>query len=575
MPDSPYSQKPWLTNYDDYVPHELTYPQQPVQSLLTDAAQNAPNTTASVTSVELPLVGRVEHHLSYSELDTLSTQFAAGLQQLGVQKGDRVGLVSINCSQFLVAFFGILKAGAVAVAIDPTFPPEKLARQIRDTGISVLCSLSLFYDNVKAARQSAPLDTVIVSNIKTYFHPLARFLFTLTKEKAEGHAFTLQPGDVEYTQFLKQHEASAFEAPIIDPTRDTAIFQYTGGTTGTPKAAQCSHYALMANTQQILYWIPNQDDRFLAAIPFFHVYGLVAVMLATIARAAPMFMVFNPRDLTDVLKQIDAYHPTILVGVPALFGKLGTHPEVASGKYDLSSIRACISGSAPLPGEVKRRFEAVSGSVVMEGYGLSEAPTATHCNPMQGENRIGSIGLPFPDIECRIVDLDTNEDVPLGERGELLLRTPTMMTGYFQQADETDLVMDDGWLHTGDIATMDEDGYFYIVDRKKDIVFIGGFNVYPTQVEEVLLKHPSVNECAVAGIPHPKEGREGEQALKAWIVSDDFDQDALIEYCKEHLAYFEIPWRMEQVTELPRTMVGKVLRRELIEAEMKRQQAQL
>ncbi len=566
MPDSPYTQKPWLAQYDSYVPASLTYPNVPLQSLLTQANPDAP---VSITSSEVPLLGRFEHEMTYGELDKLSTQFAAGLQQIGVQKGDRVGLVSINCTQFLVAFFGILKVGAVAVAIDPTFPAEKLARQLKDTGTAVVLTLSLFYDNVNKARQFAPLRHVIVSNIKTYFHPLVRVLFTLTREKPEGHRFSLRTNDFEYSAFIAAHNPTTFKAPILDPQTDTAILQYTGGTTGTPKAAASSHMALMANTEQILHWIPNQQDRFLAVIPFFHVYGLVAVMLATIARAAPMHMISNPRDLIDVLRQIDAYKPTILVGVPALFNKLSLHPDAQAGRYDLSSIRACISGSAPLPSEVKRRFEDLSGSVVMEGYGLSEAPTATHCNPMLGENRIGSIGLPFSDIECRIVILETGEEAPIGEVGELLLRTPTMMTGYFNNPEETKVAISDGWLHTGDIARMDEDGYFYIVDRKKDIVLIGGFNVYPSQVEDVLSSHPSVQDVAVAGIPHPKPDRLGEYALKAWVVSDSFDQDTLIEYCREKLAYFEIPWRMEQIDELPRTTVGKVLRRELIEREKK------
>jgi long-chain acyl-CoA synthetase len=353
---------------------------------------------------------------------------------------------------------------------------------------------------------------------------------------------------------------------------DTALFQYSGGTTGISKGAIATHHNVVANALQIKHWMVNIEEgkeTVLMGIPLFHVYGMVAGLLFGMASGASLVMIPNVRDLKDVLENIKKYRPTIFPGVPTLYNALNNHPDVVSGKYDLSSIKACISGSAPLMRETKERFEQLSGGKVFEGFGLSEAPTATHCNPLLGENRTGSIGLPLPDVEAKIISLDDGETVlSVGEIGELVINSPNVMKGYHNMPTETDNTLrklDDGktWLFTGDIARMDEDGYFYIVDRKKELIKPGGFQVWPREVEEVLAAHPKVLEAGVAGIPDPYRG----ETVKAWIVlkpGETATAEELKAFCKESLASYKVPTHYEFRSELPKTTVGKILRRELV-----------
>jgi long-chain acyl-CoA synthetase len=356
---------------------------------------------------------------------------------------------------------------------------------------------------------------------------------------------------------------------------DDAIFQFTGGTTGVPKAAVAPHRSLVANTLQIKAWLPAAvpgQEISLVAIPLFHVYGMVAGMSCSVSLAAAMVMVANPRDLDDLLSNIDKWHPSLFPGVPTMYNAFNNHPKVQASEVDVTSIRACISGSAPLLQETQERFEALTGASLREGFGMSEAPTASHCNPMGGENRKGSIGLPLPNVECRIVSLDDEvTDLPAGEVGELVLRSPNLMRGYWEMPTETANALREGpdgemWLYTGDIAKMDQDGYFYIVDRKKDMVIVSGFNVYPTNVEEVLIQNPKIMEVAVAGVSDPYRG----ETVKAWVVlkpGETATEEEIIEWAKdsEQLAAYERPRVVEFRDELPKTMVGKVLRRQLIE----------
>ena len=346
-----------------------------------------------------------------------------------------------------------------------------------------------------------------------------------------------------------------------------------------------THAALIANTLQCQAWLARDaQERFLAAIPLFHVFGMVAVMSFAVCQHAMMILVPNARDIADVVDNIHQYRPTIFMGVPALFNAINNHPGVKAGKYDLSSIYACISGSAPLPPATKRQFEELSGGVILEGFGMSEAPTASHANPVRGENRTGSIGLPFPNMEMRIVDLEEGmTDLPVGEVGELIMHGPQLMRGYHGMPTETANALrewPDGklWLYTGDIARMDEDGYFYIVDRKKDMALIGGFNVYPRNIEDVLMEHPAVQEVGVAAIPHPDPAKVGQEALKAWAVVQEgqtLTADDLIAFARGRLAEYEVPRRIEFVDALPRTAVGKILRRELARMEIEaREQAE-
>lgn len=580
-----YQDKPWLQHYDSSVPPSLIpYPQHSLQQFLINAAREHGSSTAILSSAHLPIAGRVKAELSYHDLNALTDALAEALVDMGLQKGERVAIIMPNCAQFPLAFYAILKAGGVVVATNPTYPPKKLAEQLIDSEAKVAIVLSLFYNGLKQVQDQTPVKHVIVTNIKEYLPGPAKFLFTLAKEKKGGHRIEKRPEDHWLQDILARY---AGKRPFVEVTGDDiAIFQYTGGTTGIPKAAMSTHAALVANTLQCMAWLarPGVQESFLAAIPLFHVFGMVAVMSFAVALHAAMIMVPNPRDIDDVVDNIHTFHPTLFMGVPAMFNAINNHAGVISKKYDLSSIYACISGSAPLPPATKRRFEELSGGVILEGFGMSEAPTASHVNPVRGENRAGSIGLPFPDMQMRIVDLDEGTtDVPVGEVGELVMHGPQLMRGYYGMPTETANALRQGpdgqpWLYTGDIARMDEDGYFYIVDRKKDMALIGGFNVYPRNIEDALMEHPAIKEVGVAAIPHPDPTKVGQEALKCWAVLQEgqtVTAEDLIAFARERLAPYEIPTRIEFVSELPRTTVGKILRRELARMEIEsREQAE-
>jgi len=400
-----------------------------------------------------------------------------------------------------------------------------------------------------------------------------RLLFTLLREKKSGFRIEggLQKGDIWMQDLLTKYKDAPRPRVEVGP-EDTALFQYSGGTTGISKGAVALHRNVVANTMQMKAWFVTSEEGkeiYLMAIPLFHVYGMVAGMAVAMASGASMVMVPNPRDLKDVLENISKYKATIFPGVPALYNGINNHPDVKAGKYDLSSIKACISGSAALMRETKEQFEQLTGGKVFEGYGLSEAPTATHCNPLLGENKTGSIGMPLPNVEVKIISLDDGEtELPQGEIGEIAIHGPQVMKGYHNMPTETVntlRMMKDGkvWLFTGDIARVDEDGYFYIVDRKKELIKPGGYQVWPREVEEALAAHPKVLEVGVAGIPDPYRG----ETVKAWIVfkpGETADEAELKEFCKEKLAAYKVPTHYEFRDELPKTTVGKILRRELV-----------
>ena len=555
--------RPWLLHYDKGVPASIDYPAVPLFHFLEEGARKYPDRPCTIFK------GAV---ITYKEMDRITDQVAAALAGLGVRKGDRVGIFMPNIPQFVMAFYGILKAGAVVVAINPTYPPNEILTPLNDAGIEVIFAMSRFYKTVKVAQPNTRLRTVIVTNIKEALPPLMRALFTLTREKKGGDRIDqLETGDLWMQDLLAKYQPADRPKLKIGP-EDTALFQYSGGTTGTPKGAVALHRNVVANTLQIKAWFVNMEEGkeiVLMGIPLFHVYGMMAGMSFALASGASMVMIPNVRDLKDVLEHINKYHPTIFPGVPTLYNAINNHPDVIAGKYNLRSIKACISGSAPLMRETKEKFEELSGGVVFEGFGLSEAPTATHCNPLLGVNKTGSIGMPMSDVECRIVSLDDGETIlPMGEVGELVIRGPQVMKGYHNMPTETEntlRTMPDGgpWLFTGDIARMDEDGYFYIVDRKKELIKPGGFQVWPREVEEALTANPKVLEAGVAGIPDPYRG----ETVKAWIVvrpGETLTEDEIRAWCKERLAPYKVPSHIEFRTELPKTTVGKILRRELV-----------
>jgi long-chain acyl-CoA synthetase len=550
-------EKPWLKFYDEGVPHTLEYPRVPLHWFLEESARKHPETLASIMPGKFG-----ETTLTFKEINALANKLANALIDLGVKKGDRVAVYMPNCPQFMIAYYAILKAGGVVVATSPLYSPREVEHQLNDSGTETIILLSMFYPIVKGVRSKTRLKNVIVTNLKEHLGGLDRLLFTLVMEKKGGHRVDLAEGDIWMKDLLEQY-------PDDDPgvevsTDDMALFQYTGGTTGVPKAAVILHRNLVANVQECSAWLPDvriPGESHLAAIPLFHIFGMVTTMAWAVSIAAPLIFIVNPRDIDALLKAINKYKPTLFMGVPTMYNAINSHPDI--GKYDVKSIRACISGSAALPLAVKQTFEGLTGGKLVEGYGLTESAVATHCNPMYGKNIEGSIGMPLPDIEARIVDLDDGtREMPVGEIGELILKSPTVMKEYWNMPEETNIALREGWLYTGDIAKMDENGYFYIVDRKKDMIIASGFNIYPREVEDVLYEHPKVMEAAVAGIPDPKRG----ETVKAWVVlkpGQTATADEIRDFCKDKLAKYKIPYQIEFRDTLPKTMVGKVLRRSL------------
>jgi long-chain acyl-CoA synthetase len=551
------SDHPWLESYDDAVPKSLNYPEVPLFHFLEKSAEDYP---------ERPCTIFKGAKISYREMDALTDQLAAGLASLGIKKGDRVGLFIPNTPQFVMAYFAVLKIGGVVVATNPLYSARELEHQANDSGMEVMIVMSNFYHRVKEVQANTKIRQVVVTNIKEALPPVLRFLFTLTKEKKGGFRVDLADGDVWLPDLMASFKPEDHPKVEIGPD-DIGVFQYSGGTTGTPKAAIALHRNLVANTLQIKAWfhvaIPGQEVV-LMSLPLYHVYGMVAGMNLALAIGASLVMVPDARDIKDTLDNLQKYKATLFPAVPTLYNAINNWPDVAAGKYDLSSIKACISGSAPLLRETKERFEALTGGVVFEGFGMSETPTATHCNPITGENRIGSIGLPLPDVDARIISLDDEETVlPVGEIGELVVKGPQVFKGYYNMPTETNNALRNGWLFTGDIARMDEQGYFYIVDRKKEVIKPGGFQVWPREVEEVIQDHPKVMDVGVAGVPDPYRG----EAVKAWVVlkpGEEMDAEDIRAWCKERLAKYKVPTEVEFRTELPKTTVGKILRRELV-----------
>ncbi len=553
---------PWLAHYDKGVPQTINYPSVPIFHFLEESARKYPDQPCTIFKGEA---------ISFREMDTITDKLAAALAGLGVKKGDRVGIFIPNTPQFVMVYFGILKAGGVVVAIDSRYTAPEIVHQANNAGIEIMFVMSNFYKTMKTAQLETKIKTLIVTNIKETLPPAMKVLFTLLKEKKGGFRVELAPGDIWLQDLLARNKPEDRPKLNIGPD-DTALFQYSGGTTGVSKAAVAMHRNLVANAVQIVSWMANLEtgkETVLMAIPLFHVYGMVAGMLFAISSGAGMVMVPNPRDMPDLLGNIKKFRPSVFPGIPMLYNAINNRPDVIAGKYDLGSIKACISGSAPLMRETKERFEALSGGKVSEGYGLSEAPTATHCNPLMGNNKTGSIGIPFPDVDAKIISLDDGEtEMKIGEIGELVINGPQVMKGYHNMPVETANTLrklKDGkvWLFTGDIARMDEEGYFYIVDRKKELIKPGGEQVWPREVEEVIAAHPKVMEVGVAGIPDPLRG----EAVKAWVVlkpGETMTEDEVKEFCAKSLAKYKIPRQVEFRTELPKTTVGKILRRELV-----------
>ncbi len=551
--------KRWLTSYPEDIAPTFDYPLHNLGKLLQHAAEQFPSNRA------LYFLGTT---YTYTELLQAAYRFANALRgTFGIAKGDRIAIMLPNCPAAVISYFGTLLAGGIVVQTNPLYKEHELKHQLGDSGVRLIVTLDLLYNRIQAVRPHTRLEHILIASIADDLPWPKSWLYPLKQRKDGQH--TGIPYNRQNIHPFKKVLANAPPTPIcetVDAKSDTALLQYTGGTTGISKGVMLTHYNLIANAYQNIHWSYKSvtgKERFLAALPLFHVFGLTVLMNQAALRAGEMILL--PRfEAETVLKTIHRKHPTVFPGAPTMYIALLNYPGVE--QYALSSINVCVSGSAPLPIEVQERFEALTGARLIEGYGLTEASPVTHANPIWGRRKIGTIGIPFPDTDAAIVDSDTGEELPPGEIGELVVRGPQVMAGYWNRPEETAKVLKDGWLYTSDMGTMDEDGYFAIVDRKKDVIIASGYNVYPREVEEVLYEHPSVQEAVVAGVPDAYRG----ETVKAYIVLKSGSQATGAEleaYCRERLASYKVPRAYEFRAKLPKTMIGKVLRRALIEEE--------
>jgi long-chain acyl-CoA synthetase len=558
-----YSERPWLKFYEAGVAPSLSYPDITLGNVLSQTAAKYPHQTA------LLFFGK---KITYAELEGLVNQFAHALIDRGIRKGDRVALMLPNIPQMVIAYYGTLRIGAIAVPTNPLYHEHELEVQLNDSRSETLVAVDMFYPVISPVLPHTKVKNVVFCGIKDFLPFPLNVLYPL-KAWIEKQWVNVRRRAPFYDFMEMIGQAPSTPASIDVSPADTALLQYTGGTTGIPKGAVLTHRNLFVNATQARAWFAHvQEGReiVLSAIPFFHVYGMTTAMNLGILIGAEMILV--PKFHTkEVVALINKYHPTIFPGIQAMYMAIGNYPGIE--KYDLTSLQAALSGAGPLMREVQEQFEHLTKARIVEGYGLSEASPVTHANPIFGTRKIGSIGLPWPDTEARIVDLTTGEQaLPVGETGELVIRGPQVMKGYWNKPEETDRTIRNGWLHTGDIAKMDEDGYFYIVDRIKDMIKTLGENVYPREVEEVLYTHPKVQEAVVVGLPY--EEYLGEK-IKAYIVLKEGQHataEEIIQHCREQLSKFKVPKEIEFRSQLPKTLVGKVLRRVLRDEEMKKKE---
>ena len=543
-------QRPWLRFYEEGVPHHIDYPRIPLYQVLDATAKDFPDLDAVIFQGK---------RVKYGELAGWTRDLASGLHQIGIKKGQRVAIMLPNCPQYIVAYYAILKLGGVVVNVNPMYVERELEFQLNDAGAQTIVASRDLLPRLDAVSGKISLKTLILTDLDEHVRTEGSRM-----QGTEGG-----PGILEYADLLKKGKSQPPPVVSIDPD-EVALLQYTGGTTGFSKGAMLTHFNLVSDVVQCVCWnvgAQRGEERMLAVLPFFHVYGMTVTMNEAIYLAATIILL--PRfQVDDCLEAINAYRPTRFPGVPTMYIGIINHPRVK--EYNISSIKVCSSGSAPLPVEALRKFEELTGGKISEGYGLTEASPVTHANPFSGKRKVGSIGLPRPDTDAKIVDLETGEkDLPPGEEGELCIRGPQVMKGYWNRPEETARSLRNGWLYTGDIARMDEEGYFYIVDRKKDMIICGGFNVYPREVEEALYLNPKVLEAAVLGVPDPYRG----ETVKAFLIlkpGESATAEEIIEFCRQNLARFKVPTQIEFCKELPKSHVGKVLRKVLREEEEKK-----
>lgn len=540
----------WLEHYDPGVPVRCSYPESTLVDALDDHARLRPDKAA------IRFKGRT---ISFRELDVLSDSLAKSFHREGVKSGDRIALVLPNCPQFLIAQYAAWKVGAIVAPLNPIYTDRELSEAFAMIEPKLVIALTPFYDKVRRTTDAR----IIATNIKEYLPHALRVLFTIAKEKKEGHRVTLQQGDAWFQPMLRRRGC-----PLVPQPADASVILMSGGTTGTPKGVLCDHRGLVSAGTQLLAWLreslEGDESSIMLPLPLFHTYGCAGAQSLAMLQGLPLILVPNPRDIDDVVKTIAREKPTFFCGVPTLFSALLNHRDVQSGKVDFRSIVACFSGAAALMAETKKRFEELTGGRIVEGYSLTEATMACCANPLKGTYKIGSVGMPLSDVMVKIVDADDDaRELDTNDVGEIALRAPQLMRGYWNNDAETSTMLRGGWLYTGDLGYLDDDGYLFLVDRKKDLIKTSGYQVWPREVEEVLAAHPDVAEVGVAGLPDEHRG----EVITAWIVprpGHSIDVDALRLYCKEKLAPYKVPSRIETRSELPKTMVGKVLRRVLV-----------
>ncbi len=556
--------RPWYRFYQENVPRSFNYPQIPLFSLVDRTAEHFPD------AVAMSFFGK---KIRYREFQSLTRKMADALRRLGVKKGDRVALMLPNCPQTVIAYYGALRIGAVVVNTNPLYVEREMIHQFNDAGAETLITLDLFYEKSRKTMQQTRLKRIIFTGIQDFLPFFLKLLYPLKAKKEKQWVQIPREEGVYLWRDLMKAASDQIPDEAVD-THEVALLQYTGGTTGVAKGVMLTHQNLVSNAYQVRLWIPTAvegEERVLAVLPFFHVYGMTTAMNLAVLLAAEMILV--PRfEIKQIMQIIEKERPTIFPGVPTMYQAINTVEGVH--RFDLSSIRYCISGAAPLPLEVMKRFKELTGAKLVEGYGLTEASPVTHANPLDGLIKEGSIGIPFPDTDSKVVSLETGEDLPMGKVGELCVKGPQVMRGYWNMEDETKKVLtEDGWLKTGDIARVDEDGYFYIVDRKKDMIIAGGYNIYPRDIDEVLFTHPKILDAVAVGVPDPYRG----ETVKAFVVlkpGETATEEEIIAYCRERLARYKVPKLVEFRDELPKSLVGKVLRKVLREEEIKKYQEQ-
>ncbi|MBI3210231.1 MAG: long-chain fatty acid--CoA ligase [Candidatus Solibacter usitatus] len=542
MSESPYLSSPWLQHYDFWVPNEVRKPRGPLYQILQ---------IASSQYTSRPATHFLGAELTFWDIKVRVDRLAEALHRRGIGKGDRVGIMLPNCPQYPIAFFAITRLLAIVVNVNPIYTAPELQRVVEDSGMRALITLDSLLPTVRAASAHS-IELLIITNLDEYSIALQ-------------HAAS-EPGCTTLSSLLQEEEETILPMLPGDCSDEVAVLTYTGGTTGVPKGAMLTHGSIYVNMLQSVLWgsyfTRRGEERILLVLPLFHVYGMTVGMLLSFWNGTMMILLskYNVEQLLDAIEHL---RPTFLPGVPTLFQSILNHPRAPS--CGLQFVRAFNSGAAPLAVEVITRFERLAGALLREGFGMTELSCSAITTPQMAIRKPGSVGIPMPSTLARIVDMETGtKEMPVGEEGELLVRGPQVMKGYWNKPEETAIALRDGWLHTGDIARMDQDGFFYIVQRKKDMIIVGGFKVFPNEVDEVLYQHPAVAEAAAIGIPHSYRG----EVVKAFVAlrhGYEVSAEDLIAFCRERLAKFKVPVEVEFLDALPKSAVGKILRRSLRE----------